>query len=282
MNDEQCIQGRWINGQDLDWLRDWIGSNPQLSRKRIARELCLQWDWRDQCGRLKDFAARSFLLKLQARGLIELPPLRQQYRRLRPQPQVPEGWFEPARWQAELGELRPMRIELIQAGTAAAQRWAFYLSRYHYLGLHVIGENLGYLATDRHGRDLGCLLFGAAAWRCAPRDQWIGRSAGSSSQQLQRIANNTRFLVLPWVDVQQLASHLLGKVARRIDRDWHHKYGHGLDWLETFVETHRFAGTCYRAANWCYAGESQGRGRQDRDHCTRLPAKAVYLYRLRP
>ena len=279
---KQCIQGRWIEAEDIQWLREWIQSNAAWSRKQIARELCLRWDWRDQRGRIKDFAARSFLLKLEARGEIGLPPLRDQYRRVWRKPEAPDDWQEPASWQAPLKELRPVGIEVIQAGTQAARRWGFYLFRYHYLGLHVIGENLGYLATDRQGRELGCLLFGAAAWRCAARDQWIGFSGDRSSQGLQRVANNTRFLILPWVKVKRLASHILGKVARRIDGDWRQKYGHGLDWLETFVETQRFAGSCYKAANWQYVGESQGRSRQDRDHHLKVPSKGIYLYRLRP
>jgi len=280
MREKQCVQGRWIDEEDIRWLREWIGSNAHWSRKRIAGELCLQWGWRDQRGRIKDFAARSFLLKLESRGEITLPPLREEYRRAWRKPEAPEDWEEPTMWHGRLKELRPLRIEVAAPGSQAARRWSFYLDRYHYLGLHVIGENLGYLAVDRQGRDLGCLLFGAAAWRCGPRDQWIGLSATGARQELQRVANNTRFLILPWVKVKRLASHILGKVARRIDGDWRRKYGHGLEWLETFVESGRFAGSCYKAANWRYVGETRGRSRQDRDHQLRVPAKAVYLYRL--
>lgn len=282
MREKQCIQGRWIGEEEIRWLREWIGSNPGWSRKRIARELCLRWEWRDQRGRIKDFAARSFLLKLQSRGEIALPPLRVHCRRAWPKPETPEDWREPALRQVSLQDLRPLRIEVVAPGSQAARRWRFYLDRYHYLGLHVIGENLGYLAMDRQGGDLGCLLFGAAAWRCAPRDRWIGLSGEPGSQELLRVANNTRFLILPWVSVKGLASHILGAVARRINGDWRAKYGHGLDWLETFVETGRFAATCYKAANWRHVGESRGRGRQDRDHRMRVSPKAVYLYRLRP
>ncbi len=280
MAEKKCIQGRWVEAGDIQWLRGWIQTNWHWSRKRIARELCLRWDWRDQRGRIKDFAARSFLLKLEGRGEIDLPPLRDQYRRAWRKPVAPEDWQEPAGWQAPLKELRPLRIEVIQPGSQAAGRCGFYLSRYHYLGLHVIGENLGYLAIDRQGRELACLLFGAPAWRCTARDQWIGFSGDRTSQGLQRVANNTRFLILPWVKVKRLASHVLGKVAKRINGDWQQKYGHGLDWLETFVETQRFVGSCYKAANWQYVGESQGRSRQDRNHQLQVPAKAVYLYRL--
>jgi hypothetical protein len=147
----------------------------------------------------------------------------------------------------------------------AARRWAFYLHRYHYLGLRVVGENLGYLVADTAGREVACLLFGAAAWRCAARDQALGWSEAQRRQGLSRLANNTRFLILPWVRVPHLASAVLGAAARRIGADWQAKYGHGLDALETFVERGRFAGTCYRAANWRCVGSTRGRSRQDCD-----------------
>ena len=277
---QQCIQGRWVDYAQIRWLRDWIQTNPQWSRKRIAKELCLHWEWRNQRGQLKDFAARSFLLKLENRGEIILPPLQEHNRRSWPQPKAPVDWQEPASLHACLKDLRPLHLELIEPATRTAARWRFLIDHYHYLGLHVIGENLGYMVTDRRGRELGCLLFAAAAWRCAPRDQWIGWNQEPSGQQLQYIANNTRFLILPWVKVKRLASHILGKVVRRIDGDWQEKYGHGLQWLETFVESERFAGTCYKAANWRHVGETQGRGRQDRNHQQKAPLKAVYLYQL--
>jgi hypothetical protein len=145
----------------------------------------------------------------------------------------------------------------------------------------VVGENLGYLARDAQGRDLACLLFGAPAWRCAARDREVGWSAAERPARLAEVANNTRFLILPWVEVPHLASHLLGVVARRIDADWRDKYGHGLRWLETFVERDRFRGTCYRAANWRCVGQTRGRSRQDRHHGLSVPIKDIYLYRLR-
>jgi hypothetical protein len=180
-----------------------------------------------------------------------------------------------------LAEIAPVELEPVQAGSPAAQRWAYYLERYHYLGFRVVGENWGYLALDRQGREVGCLLFGAAAWRCAPRDRKLGWSSLERQEQLWRVANNTRFLILPWVRVQHLASYLLGQVARRIDGDWRQRYGHGVDWLETFVDRDRFRGSCYRAANWEWVGQTQGRSRQDRDHQLRVPVKDVYLYDLK-
>ena len=278
---ELTLQGRRIQRGDLAWLQSWIDENPDWSRKQIARELCRRWNWVDRRGRLKDFAARSLLLKLEGRGHVTLPTLRTQFRRVRPKPASLEPWEEPPAWTALLPELAPVRLEQVEAGSPAAKRWAFYLERYHYLGFRVVGENLGYLATDGQGRDVGCLLFGAAAWRCAARDRRLGWSSQDRQQHLWSVANNTRFLILPWVRVKHLASCLLGEVARRIDADWRQRYNHGVDWLETFVDRDRFRGSCYRAANWECVGQTQGRSRQDRDHQLRVPVKDVYLYDLK-
>jgi len=274
------IQGHWVEPEDLTWIRNWVDEQPRGSRKRLARELCQRWAWVDERGRVKDFAARSLLLKLEAQGHIRLPPLQVNKRRApREAPQWP-GWEEPARWEARLATLQPLQVEPVRAGSDPARRWGFYLHRYHYLGLRVVGENLGYLARDAAGRELACLLFGAAAWRCAPRDRALGWSEDQRRNGLAHLANNTRFLILPWVRVPHLASAVLGAVARRINADWQTKYGHGLEALETFVERDRFAGTCYRAANWQWVGTTRGRSRQDRDHTSTVPLKDIYLYRL--
>jgi hypothetical protein len=280
MESNFVVQGRRFGREELSWLAHWIEEHPQWSRKRLARELCERWGWRDGRGRLKDFAARNFLLKLEAQGHLRLPALQVQKRRApRPAPRLPH-WQQPEPWEAGLGQIRPVKLEFISAGSAAALRWAFYLDQYHYLKLRVVGENLGYLAVDACGRDVAAVLFGAPAWRCAPRDAFLAWGPTQRSAQLHRLANNTRFLILPWVRVPHLASHVLGAVTRRISADWHGKYGHGLDWLETFVEQERFVGSCYRAANWQWVGRTTGRSRQDRDHTQRVPVKDVYLYRL--
>jgi hypothetical protein len=280
MENKRCVQGRWIGAEEILSLRRWIEQRPQWSRKRLAKGLCEQWDWRDDRGRLKDFAARSLLLKLAATQQIELPPLQENKRRAPRQVAALPLWEEPIREPATLAQVQPLRVGRIQSGTAAWKRWAFYLQTYHYLGLRVVGENIGYLIEDRQGQDLACLLFGAAAWQCRARDQFLGWDAPERRSRLSGIANNTRFLILPWVRVACLASHVLGLVRRRIEADWQEKYGHGLEWLETFVETGRFAGTCYRAANWRAVGTTQGRGRQDRQHQHAVPAKQVFLYPL--
>ena len=281
MERETILQGRRIEPGELTWLQKWIDENPHWSRKQIARELCRRWEWVDRRGRLKDFAARSLLLKLEGRGQVKLPLLRTQFRSVRPKVAWLGQWEQPPSWTASLAEISPVRLEKIQAGTAPAKRWAYYLEHYHYLGFRVVGENVGYLASDRQGRDVGCLLFGAAAWRCAARDRRLGWSCSERAQRLWSVVNNTRFLILPWVRVKHLASSLLGEVARRIDADWSQSYGHGVDWLETFVERERFRGSCYRAANWECVGQTRGRSRQDREHQMQVPIKDVYLYDLK-
>jgi hypothetical protein len=280
MDEGFYCQGRWVDEAPVNWLRAWLKEHPQWSRKRLARALCQPWDWRNEGGRLKDFAARSYLLKLAGRGLIDLPALQTHQRRPRPPVSVPAAWQEPAPWESSLLALQPLLLEVVPPGTAAARNWAFYLERYHYLGLRVVGENVGYLARDRSARELACVLFGAPAWHCWARDQYLARSGAGRAVGLTRIANNSRFLILPWVRVPQLASYVLAQVGERINADWQAKYGHGLEWLETFVEAQRFAGTCYRAANWRRVGQTTGRSRQDREGTLRVALKDVYLYRL--
>ena len=192
------MQGMPVDAARLEWLRGWIEKNPDWSRKRLARASCGCWDWRTEGGRLKDFAARSFLLKLEADGWIGLPALQEQKRRIRkPIPEL-SGWEEPARWEGSLQELGPVRLVVVNPGSREARRGADLLDRYHYLGLRVVGENLGYLAYDRTGRELACLLFGAPAWRCRARDAYLQWTAEERAAQFSRLANNTRFLVLPW------------------------------------------------------------------------------------
>jgi len=280
MESDLLVQGRRLRREEIGWLAQWVADHPPGSRKGLARELCEHWGWRDHRGRLKDFAARSLLLKLEAQGHLRLPPLQLPKRRApRPVPRLSE-WQQPPAWEASLSQIRPVHLEPISAGSAAAVRWAFYLDQYHYLKLRVVGENLGYLAVDTQERDVAAVLFGAPAWRCAPRDEFLEWGDTQRREQLHRLANNTRFLILPWVRVPHLASYVLGAAARRISGDWQSKYGHGLDWLETFVAHERFAGSCYRAANWQWVGRTAGRSRQDRGHTQRVPVKDVYLYRL--
>jgi hypothetical protein len=282
MERELMCQGRPVSGEQLAWLRQWIGEHPQWSRKRLARELCEHWDWRNGRGQIKDFAARAFLEKLAGRGLLVLPALQLQRSHPRPKATGPLEVCWPTEPLAQgLRALAPLQWVLPVAGTPEAKRFDAYLQRYHYLGLRVVGQNLKYLVRDKQGRDLACLLFGAAAWQARARDQFVGWDQRQRTAALHHLTNNTRYLILPWVKVPGLASHLLSQVVRRLSEDWQNKYGHRIHLLESFVECGRFKGTCYRAANWRHVGQTRGRGRQGPNPLKPMePPKDIYVYPL--
>ena len=284
MDEAQLIQGRWIGSDDLAQIRTLLAEHPRWSRWRLSRHLAQQWQWHSSSGQLKDMAARTLLLKLQQRGLIELPARKRQ-----PARRVPNQHFDlfdsvrPASLESSLAAVLPLQIQVVASGQADYKLFQRYLVQHHYLGYGgPVGENIGYLVRESQGRELACVLFGAAAWKAAARDEWIGWSAPQRARALPFIANNSRFLILPWVRIACLASCLLGHIARRINADWQRKYGHPLYLLESFVQVDRFAGTCYRAANWIEVGRTQGRTRQDRYTTIQAPIKAVYLYPLDP
>jgi hypothetical protein len=283
MESDFVCQGRSLSTAELDWLRQAVAIHSDWSRKRLARELCQRWQWRTAQGRLKDFAARSLLLKLQTRGLVVLPPLRAQYQTRRWESRPPPSQPAPVATGIEgpLAGLQPLCWSLLLAGSLEEGRMHEHLRRHHYLGLRVVGENLKYLVQTRDGQDVACLLFGAAAWQSAARDKFIGWTAAQRAQGLSQVVNNTRFLVLPWVKVPGLASHVLSRAVRRLSGDWQCKYGHPVWLVETFVDGDRFAGTAYRAANWQWLGQTQGRGRQGPDPRVRSTSvKEVFVYPL--
>jgi hypothetical protein len=280
---EQVIQGRRVGPEDIGLVRHWLATEPGWNRSRLSRELCKRWDWRNGAGRFKDMACRTLLLKLERRGQIRLPA------RQRPSPnalrnrQTLDLPCDRTPIEGALDDLQPLRIEPLGEGHPDLALFRFLLQHHHYLGLrNSVGENLKYLARDRHGRLLACLLFGSAAWKAKARDAWIGWSPAQRRDGLGRLANNARFLVLPWVHVPHLASHLLGRIARRLSADWRVKYGHGIELLETFVDRERFRGTCYRAAGWRHVGATAGRSRNDRDQTLSVPVKDIYVQPLFP
>ncbi len=227
-------------------------------------------------------AARSLLLKLEAGGHIQLPPRRTASVNGLRNRQVAPIDHEQRPIEASLQSLSPVRIQPVSGNNSEARLFRFLLQRYHYLGhRNCVGENLKYLARDREGRPLACLLFGSAAWKAAARDQWIGWNAEQRRAHLSLVTNNTRFLILPWVRVPHLASHLLGQVTARLSADWQQKYGHPIYLVESFVEEPRFAGTCYRAAGWWPVGLTTGRTRNDDGLKPRTASKAIYLKALR-
>jgi len=287
VNEPSLIQGRQIGATDLEQVRQLLAGHPEWSRRRLSQHLATLWDWRNPAGQLKDMAARTLLLKLEQRGWITLPARRQvpsnrmRHKRM-PAFQVPVAESPVLE---ELNGLLPLEITEVSRLTHSRALFEDLLHRHHYLGYRSpVGENLQYLVSNRHGQPLACVLFGAAAWQCADRDEYIGWDAATRGQGLHLIANNTRFLIPSWVRVPHLASHLLSRVARRLSRDWQTKYGHPIYLLETFVQRDRFAGSCYRAANWQRVGQTKGRSRQNRPDGRRygLPVKDVYLYPLHP
>jgi hypothetical protein len=277
------IQGRRLHESDLQSIRQWLGAHPDWSRWRLSRDLATRWDWRNGAGHLKDMAARTLLRKLEQRGLIHLPRRRQvPTNRMRCSGQRAEPKWDQRQIDCNLAQLADLTVTEVstQPGERAWVRAA--LRQFHYLGFGgAVGENLQYVVRDGAGRPLACLVFGAAAWKCQGRDQFIGWSGEQREKNLAWVANNARFLILPWVQVPHLASWILGRIGRRIRQDWQSKYGHGLVALETFVERERFAGTAYRAANWWKVGQTKGRTRQDRHTCIQAPVKDIYLYPLR-
>jgi hypothetical protein len=278
------LQGRPFGPEQLAQVQALIVQNDGWSRYRLSRELARLWDWRTVRGQLKDMAARTLLLKLQEQGWIELPPRRMKSptRSGRP-PVCGQPALEPGRVAGDLKELLPLRLHEVShvSQRQARQQLEAALHRYHYLGYRSrVGRNLQYWVCDQQERPVAGVVFGAPAWQCAVRDQWIGWNALERARQLGRVVNNTRFLIFPWVRVPHLASHILSRINRRIGQDWQAKYGEPLWLLETFVDRQRFAGTCYRAANWILLGQTQGRGRQGPAGRLSTSIKDVYVWPL--
>jgi hypothetical protein len=277
------LQGRAVAPEQVDWIRGLICGHPEWGRTQLSIHIAEQWNWRNAAGRLKDMAARTLLLKLEDRQLLRLPA-RQQCRggsrpALVPRTDQLHLWEEGLIGEP-LRQLRPIKVKPVD-GLPEGRLLARLLSQYHYLGYRrSVGENLQYLAWDRSGRVLACAVFGAAAWKCAARDRYVGWNPSSRQSNLFLVANNMRLLILPWVRVKHLASHLLGLLAGRLSSDWENKYGHRIYLLESFVDRSRFLGSCYRAANWICAGQTQGRSRNDRARLLSVPCKDVYVFPL--
>jgi hypothetical protein len=279
MQEKMVIQGRLITQKDIQQISDIIGSNPELSQWKISLKICELWGWRNGRGLFKDMACRSLLKKLENRGYIQLPPLRRRCPN-RMKDQSNNLSLLPALSHAKsLDEAEPIELELVKAGSFSWKLFSTLLARHHYLGYKgSVGEHVGYLLWDKESNPLGCILFGAAAWKVKARDKYIGWDEQERKSNLYKIANNMRFLLLS--QVPNLASYALGIVCRRIQSDFEQKYGHDVVLLETFVELGRFLGTCYRASNWIYVGETQGRSRNDRHNNMSVPVKQIYLYPL--
>jgi hypothetical protein len=250
--------------------------------------LAQAWQWRNEAGRLKDMAVRTLLLKLHARGLVDLPPplTRNGNRQRKASPSTllqPDLLsIQPDLISSSLAALQPIGLERIETSLQRRRVTAF-LQQHHYRGYSgAVGQNVQYLAKDRLGRELAVMVFGAAAWKVASRDSFIGWSIPQREARLPRVVNQQRFLILPWVRVPHLASYLLARALRRLSADWQQRYGHPIWLVETFVEEQRFSATSYKAAGWIRVGETTGRTRQDSKHSIQTPIKSVWLKPLHP
>jgi len=276
------LHGRRFQALELLQVQELVGAHPDWSRYRLSRELCALWDWRTSTGQWRDMAARTVLLKLEQRGWVRLPACRMvSPNRHRLASPAPRDW-DRTPITGSLAPLRPVEIREVSERRAEREELRAALASFHYLGYRTLaGENLQYTVRDQAGRLLAGVVFAGAAWKCAARDRWIGWHRSQREARLNRIANNGRFLLLPWVDVPHLGSWILGALGRRIAGEWEAKYGHRVVLLETFVERDRFAGTCYRAANWRRVGETTGRSRADRHRTLQVPVKELYVCPLR-
>ncbi len=277
--------GEAVSDEELSLIKQVIERYPNLSRTELANTLCELLDWNRPNGGVKTVESRQFLEVLEARSHIQLPQRRAGRPRgseTRVARTASGACGEPL--EGALGDYPTISLTLV---TSAEERvlWRELLERYHYLGHRVpFGAHLRYLIRieDSSQTVVGCLQYSSGAWRMQARDRWIGWNEAERKTHLQRIVNNSRFLILPWVRIRYLASHVLSQAARRLVRDWEVRYGRVPWLLETLVDPARFSGTCYRASNWIEVGATTGRGRQDRHHRRHgARPKTVWLYPLR-
>jgi hypothetical protein len=253
-------RGRGVTGEQIAYIRRLIADRPDLSRWKLSRELCQAWQWKQANGALRDMLCRGLLLLLHRTGEIELPPVRRAVRnRIAERARPAHVEMEECPLHGPLGDLQPLEFAQVRR-TPEEALFHSLLEQYHYLGYErPVGEHLKYVVKAR-GQVIACLAWSSAPRRLKLRDRYLGWSEEARERNVRLLAYNTRFLILPWVEVPHLASHILGRMAKQVSRDWQRLYAHPIYWLETFVDTSRFAGTCYRAANWQEIGTTQGRG----------------------
>ena len=274
------FRGCTITQSDIALIRQIISAHPSASRRFISQEVCRAWNWRQANGALKDMLCRSLLLLLQSKGCIQLPPPKQ-----RP-PNPLANRKPPVRVVVDqtpihcpIGALLPITLQQVRR-TAKERLCNSLICEHHYLGYsQPVGEHLKYIAFSQN-RPIACLTWSSAPYYIAVRDRFIGWSANTRKKNLHLIAYQSRFLILPWVQVPYLASHLLALNRRCVSGDWERIYHHPLYLLESFINTQRFQGTCYRADNWICVGQTTGRGKLSKSHKALLPKKAVYVYPL--
>jgi len=280
MEREWRYRGRTITAGEMGFLRELIAAHPQASRYELSRRLCEAWNWKQANGAPRDMVCRGLLLMLDRAGAIELPAVRRRppnplLLRCRPEPVVPDN--RPVR--GPLREILPLEIEQVRQ-SEQEPLFNSLLEQYHYLRYqHPVGEQLKYLVKTR-GQVIACVAWSSAPRHLGSRDRFIGWDPRARRRNIHLIAYNTRFLILPWVQqAPHLASHILGRMARQVSRDWQRWYFHPIYLLETFVDPERFAGTCYRAANWIVVGKTTGRGK---DSTSKRPNRSLKLVLVRP
>ena len=273
-------RGKRVTAEDAAFIRQLIAKNPGDSRRVLSRKLCQAWDWRQKNGDLRDMVCRGLMLALDRCGHIELParkqtPLNPLVQRKKPAPLA----IDSHPLQGPLSQILPLEIQQVRR-TPLEALCNSLIHQYHYLGyVQPVGEHLKYLVFAQR-RPVACLIFSSAPRHIGCRDRFIGWPSSVRRQNLHLLAYQSRFLILPWVRVAHLASHLLGRLSRMLAEDWQQLYQHPVYFLETFVDLERFRGTCYQAANWLYLGRTTGRGKDDQTHRPNRSLKAVFGYPL--
>jgi len=278
---EWLVRNRRLLQNDLSTIGSLIEAEGFLGRSHLSRRLCRLWDWRQPNGAYREIACRDLLRQLERRGLIQLPPALHAARRTGYENQAQAPSVVTDAIEFTLDRISPeIRIEPVES---VSQRGLLrdLLAVYHYLGYkQPSGGSLGYLVFWQE-RPIACARFGPAAWKVAVRDQFVGWTPEQRQVGLPHLVNNDRWLILPWVRVPHLATFLLGKICRRLAQDWRRVYQESIVLAETFVDSQRFEGTCYRAANWLCLGPSRGRGRNDRKQQGGQSLKSVWVYCLK-
>jgi hypothetical protein len=279
---EWRYRGRVITAQELAFIREFIKQHPGLSRRRLSAQLCETWQWKQANGALCDMVCRGLLLMLHRAGEIKLPAVRQIslnpfVRRTRPAPVL----IDQTPLTGALSEVKPIAIQQVRR-TAHEPLFNSLIEHHHYLGYEQpVGEHLKYLVWAKR-RPLACLAWSSAPRHLGSRDRYIGWSATARRRNIRLVAYNTRFLILPWIRVPHLASHILGQMTNSLSRDWERMYGHQVYFAETFIDPARFRGTCYRAANWRSLGMTTGRGKASTSKRPDRSFKEVLGYPLTP
>jgi len=273
------FSGREFSSDDLELIKSVTSEYPKLSPTELAATICELIGWVQTNGKPKLTQCLSFLYELEKEGVVKLPERKKSNRNNAQPQQLPT---DNAHWldTSEISECNNIQLDIVRPGEKL-QRWRYYLNQYHCLkDPHVYGAQIRYMIKSDTGQDLGCLLFSAASWALASRDKLIGWTPEDRKERLHLIVNNSRFLLLPWVHINCLASRALSLASKRLPGDWLETYSYAPVLIETFVDVSKYKGTCYKAANWLYIGETLGRGRNDYSHEQALSRKAIFLYPL--